>query len=212
MSASTGKRSSRPAGAEPVAGVVLAEPGQRLVARLIDTLIVGPPVALVARSLLPESAYGVRPAETATAIGVAVVYLLYDTIQHALWGRTIGKRLTGIRVVHVVPYGAESGQRGHGGGPGGQAKGSQYPEGVRARLGLPRALLRAALFALPIAARPVPVLSVVAGLFWVANAAWVLEGGNRLALHDRVAATTVIRAGPTRADTPPAPPASDSAA
>lgn len=182
MSASTGKRSSRPAGAAPVTGVVLAEPGQRLVARLIDTLIVGAPVALVARSLLPESAYGVRPAETATALGVAVIYLLYDAIQHALWGRTIGKRLTGIRVVRADPYGAQSGAGGQGDGLDG-----------RPRLGLPRALLRAALFALPIAARPVPVLSVLAGLFWVANAAWVLEGGRRQALHDRVAATTVIR-------------------
>jgi uncharacterized RDD family membrane protein YckC len=200
MSAPTGKRSSRPAGAEPVeqvTGVVLAEPGQRLVARLIDTLIVGPPVALVARSLLPESAYGVRPAETATAIGVAVLYLLYDTIQHALWGRTIGKRVTGIRVVAAVPYGAESDAGGHAGG-----LGAQRAEGVRTRLGLPRALLRAALFALPIAVRPVPVLSVVAGLFWVANAAWVLDGGKRLALHDRLAATTVIRSDSASAPTP----------
>jgi uncharacterized RDD family membrane protein YckC len=180
---------------------VLAEPGQRLVARLIDTLIVGPPVALVARSLLPESAYGIHPAETATAIGVAVLYLLYDTIQHALWGRTIGKRLTGIRVVPTVPYGAESDGGGHGGGHGG--RGARPAEGVLARLGLPRALLRAALFALPIAARPVPVLSVAAGLFWVANAAWVLEAGKRLALHDRIAATTVIRTDPAPAPTPP---------
>jgi uncharacterized RDD family membrane protein YckC len=191
MSASTGKRSSRPASAEPVTGVVLAEPGQRLVARLIDTLIVGAPVALVVRALLPESTYGVRPAETAIAVGVAALYLLYDTVQHALWGRTIGKRLTGIRVVPAVPLGAENDQGGRAGGF----------EGVRAAVGLPRALLRAALFALPIAVRPVPVLSVVAGLFWVANAAWVLDG-RRQALHDRVAATAVIRTDSTPAATP----------
>ena len=192
MSASTGKRSSRPAGAEPVTGLVLAEPGQRLVARLIDTLIVGPPVALVVRALLPETTYGARPAETVTAVGVAVLYLLYDTVQHALWGRTIGKRLTGIRVVPAVPLGAQNGQEGRAGGP----------QGVGARVGLPRALLRAAFFALPIAARPVPVLSVVAGLFWVANAAWVLDGDRRLALHDRIAATTVVRTGPAPAARP----------
>jgi uncharacterized RDD family membrane protein YckC len=214
MSASTGKRNSRPASEGPVSDLVLAEPGQRLVARLIDTLIVGPPVAIVARSLLPESAYGVRPAETATAIGVAVLYLLYDTIQHALWGRTIGKRLTGIHVVPIVTGGAERGQDG-----GQRARGPRRPQesqrpqehepqgaqgaqGLQddrrppVRVGLPRALLRAALFALPIAARPVPVLSVVAGLFWVANAAWVLEGGDRQALHDRVARTAVVRTDP----------------
>ncbi|HEU5155500.1 MAG TPA: RDD family protein [Streptosporangiaceae bacterium] len=191
MSASTGKRSSRaaePADPAPISGAVLAEPGQRLVARLIDTLIVGPPVALVARALLPEPAYGARPAETATAIGLAVVYLLYDTVQHALWGRTIGKRLTGI---HVVAIGAAGGQGGAHGAVGG-----------RVRMGLPRALLRAAIFALPIAARPVPVLSVIAGIFWVANAGWVLEGTRRQALHDRLAGTAVIRGGPAQASTP----------
>jgi uncharacterized RDD family membrane protein YckC len=201
MSAPTGKRSSRPAGAEPVAGAaVLAEPGQRLVARLIDTLIVGPPVALVARALLPESAYGVRPAETATAIGVAVLYLLYDTVQHALWGRTIGKRLTGIHVVPdpVAARGAQRAQRAQS-----VQDGAEGPD-VRGRVGLPRALLRAAVFALPIAARPVPVLGVIAGIFWVANAAWVLEATKRLALHDRLAATMVIRTAPAPAPAPDA--------
>jgi uncharacterized RDD family membrane protein YckC len=171
MSASTGKKASPAAGADPVTGSVPAEPGQRLVARLIDTLIVGPPVAVVARAFLPQSAYGIRPAETATAIGVAVLYLLYDTVQHALWGRTIGKRLAGIRVVSAT-------------GPAGSA----------GRLGPARAALRATVFALPIAARPVPVLDVIAGIFWVANAAWVLEATKRQALHDRLAATIVIRA------------------
>jgi uncharacterized RDD family membrane protein YckC len=195
MSASTGKKTnSGPAagtmGAEPVnsattapparagSAAVLAEPGQRLVARLIDSLIVGPPVALVARALLPEPAYGVRPAETATAIGVAVLYLLYDAVQHALWGRTIGKRLTGIQAVSTAAPDA------HG------------------RVGLPRALLRAAVFALPIAARPVPVLGIIAGLFWVANAAWVLDSTRRRALHDRIAATAVVRTLPEAAPGP----------
>src|SRR6266545_1195483 len=178
MSASTGKRSSRSAGAEPMAGAVLAEPGQRLVARLIDTLIVGLPVALVARALLPESAYGARPAETATAIGVAVLYLLYDTAQHALWGRTIGKRLTGVQAVSTVVQDDS-------GGPGGaDSQGDRAARAARGRVGLPQAMLRAAVFALPIAARPVPVLGVIAGLFWVANAAWVLESTKRQALHD----------------------------
>jgi uncharacterized RDD family membrane protein YckC len=149
------------------------------VARLIDTLIVGPPVALVARALLPESAYGARPAETVTAIGVAVLYLLYDTVQHALWGRTIGKRLTGVRVVRTAA------------------------QSVQGRVELPWALLRAAIFALPIAARPVPILGVVAGIFWVANAAWVLRSANRQAVHDGLAGTAVIRTGVIR--TGPAP-------
>lgn len=147
--------------------VVLAEPGQRLLARVIDTLIVGLPVALLARDVLPETVYGIRPAETATAVGVAVLYLLYDTVQLSVWGRTAGKRLAGVKVVSA--------------------------DG-RTPVGLSRAALRAAVFALPIAARPVPVLGVIAGLFWVANALLVLEPGRRQALHDRLATTTVVRA------------------
>jgi uncharacterized RDD family membrane protein YckC len=147
--------------------VVLAEPGQRLLARLIDTLIVGLPVALIARAALPEAAYGAQPAETATAVGVAALYVLYDTVQLSLWGRTAGKRLAGIRVVSA---------------------------GGQGRIGVSRAVLRAAVFALPIAARPVPVLGVIAGLFWVANAALVMEPVRRQAMHDRLALTSVVRA------------------
>jgi uncharacterized RDD family membrane protein YckC len=153
-----------------IGAVVLAEPGQRLLARLIDTLVVGLPVALVARAALPEATHGARPAETATAVGVAVLYVLYDTVQLSLWGRTAGKRLAGIRVVSA--------------------------DG-RGRVAIPRAALRAAVFALPIAARPVPVLAVLAGLFWVANAALVLEPARRQALHDRLAVTSVVRADGT---------------
>jgi uncharacterized RDD family membrane protein YckC len=136
---------------------------------------------VVVRAFLPEAAYGIRPAETATAVGVAVIYLLYDTFQHALWGRTIGKRLAGIKVVSAAH---RTGRPGEG-------------EGASDRVGLSRVLLRAAVFALPIAARPVPVLGLIAGIFWVANAAWVLESARRQALHDRLAATKVVHAGDT---------------
>ena len=160
--------------------VVRAEPGQRLLARLIDTLIVGLPVALVARAALPADVHGPQPAETATALGVAVLFMLYDTLQVTLGGRTAGKRLAGIV---VVPADRPA--------PTGPIK----PIGRIGRIGLPRAALRAAVFALPIAARPVPVLDVVAGVFWVVNALLVLEPSRRQALHDRLVATTVVRDG-----------------
>ncbi|HEY7487868.1 MAG TPA: RDD family protein [Streptosporangiaceae bacterium] len=150
-----------------MAGAVVAEPGPRLVARLIDTLIVGLPVALVARAALPEAAYGARPADNVTAIGVAGLYVVYDALLLAIWGRTVGKWLTGVRVVTA-----------------GERNGS---------VGLSRTALRAAVFALPIAARPIPVLSVLAGIFWVVNVGMVLEPTRRQALHDRIAATTVVR-------------------
>lgn len=156
-------------------GAVVAEPGPRLVARLIDTLIIGLPVALIARAALPEATYGPRPADNATAIGVAGLYVVYDALLLTVWGRTVGKWLNGVTVVAAGAVDGTVGRAGAGRGP----------------VGLARAALRAAIFALPIAARPVPVLSVIAGIFWVVNVGLVLEP-RRQALHDRAAATMVV--------------------
>ncbi|WP_119728221.1 RDD family protein [Thermomonospora amylolytica] len=142
-----------------------AEPAQRLVARVVDTLVVGLPVALVMRSELLG-----LPRATADLLTVPILaglLLVYEAVQLALWGRTLGKRFAGLRV------------RGE-------------PDGAGPGLGTGRALLRSAVYAVPIALRPVPVLGVLAGLFWVANAALVLEGTRRQALHDRLAGTVVV--------------------
>ncbi|MQY05966.1 RDD family protein [Actinomadura macrotermitis] len=155
------------------AGPVLADPGQRLVARIIDTLVVGLPVLMVLRETVPH-----RTLEVLAPPLVAGLLLVYEALQLALWGRTPGKRLTGIRVV-----------RESGGGP----------------LGAGRALLRTAVYTLPVAVRPVPVplLTAAAGFFWVVNVAFIYEGtrgavpdGRRQALHDRFAGTVVVKAGP----------------
>ncbi|WP_018654662.1 RDD family protein [Actinomadura flavalba] len=149
----------------------LADPGQRLLARIADVLIVGLPTVMVLLETVPRS----RLDEVAP-VAVAGLLLVYESVQTALWGRTIGKRIAGIAVVRV-----------DGGGP----------------LRPVQALLRAAVFALPIAARPVPVLGLLAGIFWVVNLAAVYEGGRRAvpdgprrALHDRFAGTVVVRTGP----------------
>lgn len=139
-----------------------AEPGQRLLARVVDTLVVGLPVVLVARSALPRVT-----ADAVAAVAIAGLLLLYETVQLALWGRTLGKRVAGIEVA--------------------------LAEAVGGPLGLPRAFLRSAVYALPLAARPVPVLGVVAGIFWVANAGALFEGTRRQALHDRLCGTVVVR-------------------
>ncbi|PKK12224.1 RDD family protein [Thermomonospora sp. CIF 1] len=141
-----------------------AEPAQRLVARVVDTLVVGLPVMLVVHS----QALGLsRPTADLVAVPVlAALLLVYEWLQLALWGRTLGKRLVGLEVVAERP-GAGLGHR--------------------------RALLRSAVYALPIALRPVPLLGPVAGLFWVVNAGLVLEETRRRALHDRFAGTVVIR-------------------
>jgi uncharacterized RDD family membrane protein YckC len=159
----------------------LAEPSQRLVARLVDTLIVGVPLATVATEIFPR-----ETAQTVVApIGFAVVYLVYETVQLALWGRTVGKRLTGVRVVSA--------------------------DGAPLRVS--QALVRSLIYALPPAARPVPVLNVLAGVFWLAEIGLLFEGEHRQALHDRAAGTLVVDVRrPVRADEEPVagePPLSD---
>lgn len=139
---------------------ILAEPGQRVLARIVDTMIVGLPVVLALRAALPNDTAD-RWAPTA----VASVLLVYEAVQLALWGRTVGKRVAGIRVV------TEDGVR---------------PDPVRAGL-------RAAVYAVPIALRPVPVLGLLAGILWVVNGAVAFRGPERLAGHDRLAGTRVVK-------------------
>ncbi|POM26861.1 RDD family protein [Actinomadura rubteroloni] len=155
----------------------LADPGQRLLARIVDTLIVGLPVVAVLLQTVPRSRLDVLAPPL-----VALLLLAYEAPQIALWGRTPGKRVAGIEVVPAD--GAE-------------------------RLGAGRALLRAATYNLPIAVRPVPVLGLLAGFFWVVNGAFIYEGarrevpdGARRALHDRFAGTDVVRARPEAPGSP----------
>lgn len=156
---------------------VLAEPAQRLVARLVDTLIVGVPIATAATELFPRE----RAQAVVAPIAFAAVYFGYEAVQLALWGRTVGKRLTGLRVVT-----ADGGR----------------PSPLQA-------VVRSAIYALPPAARPVPVLNVLAGLFWIGEVALLFEGGSRQALHDRAAGTFVLDVRPRVAkpehDLPPPP-------
>ncbi|KAB2350802.1 RDD family protein [Actinomadura rudentiformis] len=138
----------------------LAEPGQRLLARIVDTLVVGLPVAMVVREVFPG-----RETDLVLPPAVAGVLFLYEWLQLAVWGRTIGKRFAGIQVVRM-----------NSGKP-----------------GVWRALPRAAVYSAPIALRPVAILGVLAGLFWVANVAAMYEGSQRQALHDRLAGTVVVK-------------------
>ncbi|MFC9971389.1 RDD family protein [Spirillospora sp. NPDC127200] len=177
---------------------VLAEPGQRLVARIVDTLVVALPIVMVLRAAVSD-------ATTEAALApplVAAALLLYETVQLALWGRTLGKRFAGIEVVRAaLQEGAESAEPPEG------PEGSESPEERRTpdparRLGVARALARTAIYTLPIAVRPVPVVSLVAAVFWVVNVGAILEGlrakgelaqGRRQAVHDRLTDTLVIK-------------------
>jgi uncharacterized RDD family membrane protein YckC len=157
----------------------LAEPGQRLVARIVDTLVVGLPVVMVLREGFPDLSI-----ERVAPPLVAGLLLVYEWIQLTLWGRTVGKRVAGIEVVREDPG---------------------RPAVDRRRPDVLRALVRAATYCVPIALRPVPVFGAVAGLFWVVNAAAIYEtrleqSARRRALHDRFAGTVVVRRPAAAAD------------
>lgn len=219
----------------------LAEPGQRLLARVVDTLVVGVPVIVVVRGLVSG-----HTVDVVAPPAVAGCMLLYEAIQLALWGRTLGKRFAGIEVVAALPDeqsrgadaqaadaeapGAEAAGGTAKGGAGGmpvsvpgfrpvsvpgfvpvarREEAEAEPEetdaerGVEvgshpgshpgARLGVLQAVLRAAVYSLPIAARPIPVLGLLASVFWVVNAGFMFEGTQRQAVHDRLAGTLVVK-------------------
>jgi uncharacterized RDD family membrane protein YckC len=177
----------------------LAEPGQRLVARIVDTLLVGLPVVMVVRATVPQT-----DVDAVAPPAVAGFLLLYEWIQLALWGRTLGKRFAGIEVARqTAPEGVSAGiEASHEDIEGSteldastepSVSAAEPPVSAPGRLGAARSLLRTALYALPIGVRPVPVFGVIAGLFWVGNAGLMYEGGRRQALHDRLAGTIVVK-------------------
>lgn len=83
------------------AGVLLAPMWRRVVAQLIDQLVVLVPVVAFALAI------GVRTGDDLThrafAVNVAVVVsaFIYEFVMVALWGRTVGKFAMGTRVVRV---------------------------------------------------------------------------------------------------------------
>ncbi|WP_084265888.1 RDD family protein [Actinomadura macra] len=167
---------------DPVIDPDLADPGQRLLARIVDTLVVGLPVIIVVRELVSG-----QRVDVVAPPAVAGCLLVYEAVQLAVWGRTLGKRFAGIEVVAAASQ-ADTG-----------------PATVRrrpGRLGALRALARTAVYTLPIAVRPVPVLGLLASIFWVANAGLLYEGTRRQALHDRLVGTEVRKRASD--DPPPA--------
>lgn len=194
----------------------LAEPGQRLLARVVDTLVVGVPVVLVVRELVSG-----HTADVMAPSAVAGCMLLYEAIQLALWGRTLGKRVAGIEVVAATPQEApEAAPQGAGGAGESPGLGNESafpvsvpgfvpvaaPEPAKApapeetevvdastRPDVLHCVLRAAVYSVPIGLRPIPVLGLLASIFWVVNAGAMFEGVRRQAVHDRLAGTLVVK-------------------
>jgi uncharacterized RDD family membrane protein YckC len=145
-----------------------AELPRRVVARIIDTLIVGIPVSTAGELLAPtHPAPGPGMVSGAVLVAFAAVTFGYELPLLARWGQTVGKRVAGIRVVDVA---------GHG------------------RVPVRRLLIRTFLYAVPLALRPIPILGLIAGLGWLANAAWVFREPRGRAWHDQVAGTIVTPA------------------
>jgi uncharacterized RDD family membrane protein YckC len=171
----------------------LAEWWQRLLARMIDWVIVGvicsplwiPAFTTYVNKLRSISnQYGnlnTPAAQTAVThagshlfgrlflagLAAALLMFAYDWVQHGLWGRTLGKRALGTKVVSASDRSKVSGG----------AAGA-----------------RAAVFALP------PIVPLVGGLFALLNELWLLWDRQRQCLHDKAAKTVVVKArGPNAA-------------
>ncbi|MGH3388621.1 MAG: RDD family protein [Actinomadura sp.] len=163
----------------------LAEWWRRLVARLVDGLVVTlvtspvliwfflwyfrqlPDLTAASSAATPDMAEVLRLElqlmGTSLLVGLAqgLVYFGYDWFQHARWGRTIGKRVMKIKVVALADRGPVTG-------------------GAAAK--------RAAAFALA------PQVPLVGGPFGVLNTLWLLwDRPHRQCLHDKFARTIVIK-------------------
>jgi uncharacterized RDD family membrane protein YckC len=174
------------AGSPPGPEPGLAEWWRRLLGRIIDTLIVGVVVVLIAIPLLsgpfhrfqqvsnlypdlntPGAQAAISKADGKLFVAVwilsvigAVIWFLYDSLQHAKWGQTIGKRALSTRVVSAYDRSPISGAA---------------------------AAKRAAVYAL------IPVIPLLGGIFAIINELWLLWDRRRQCLHDKAAHTIVIR-------------------
>jgi len=102
-----------PAGPHPAEELPLAAFGPRAKARLIDFGLVFAggfavifPIALGAIGVPKDGEAWSTPILWTTFFVAAVLPFLYEAIQLALWGQTIGKRQIGLRVVLADPAGA----------------------------------------------------------------------------------------------------------
>lgn len=151
---------------------MLADVGYRLLARILDTLIVfavALPVTALAGGIqfYATSGTGSAPLDTfdggslVNGVFVFGLFFLYDGIQHALWGQTVGKRAAGVRVVS-------------------QRTGARPDAGS--------AVIRAAVYCLP------GIVLCLGPIFWILNSLWCTwDRPYRQCLHDKTARTVVIK-------------------
>ena len=177
-------------GGRPARDPALAEWWQRLLARLVDDVILiiltspvwilgllplfrriqrladqypdlsQPAAAQAFNDNVSQLVAGMAGTFLLIGAGIGVISFGYDWLQHGLWGQTIGKRVMGTKVVTADTRVPISGQAACG---------------------------RAAVYAL------VPVVPSVGSLFALINEAWLLWDPRRQCLHDKAAGTVVVK-------------------
>ena len=164
----------------------LAEWWRRLLARLIDGLIIGVVVTPIALAIMsgplnrfretvqafpdlnaPGAQSAVSRAEGRLLVAyfgvlaiISALTFLYDWLQHAKWGQTVGKRALSTKVVSADD---------------------------RSPITSAAAAKRAAMYAL------IPVVPLIGGLWALINELWLLWDRRRQCLHDKVAHTIVVK-------------------
>lgn len=153
---------------DPLAGMPpLASRGLRLLARIVDALIVGIPVGIVMALLnLATTSGDAEPWDSGNTVSQSIVYqlvyLVYEGLMLTRSGQTLGKKLVKVRVAVL-----QNGQVPHG-SPG---------------------WIRALTYSIP------PVIPCIGSLFWLVNVLFCTwDKPYRQCLHDKVAKTVVVSA------------------
>ncbi|MFE1886925.1 RDD family protein [Streptomyces diastatochromogenes] len=156
--------------ADPLAGMPpLADSGKRILARLIDVVLVGIVAVLVSLPLL----FTVNEADTnavvtgrffAESLIGTVLFVAYDTFMTARGGQTLGKKLLKLRVADLADGSTPSTQT---------------------------ALIRAGVLW-----GPSIVPCCLCGLWWIFSSAWsFIDKPYKQGLHDKAAKTVVVEVG-----------------
>ncbi|MYT30623.1 MULTISPECIES: RDD family protein [unclassified Streptomyces] len=153
-------------GADPLAGMPpLANRGKRLLARIIDAIIIGVPVTLIMNAIVGWVDYfstsSVETSKQATVSGVAMlVYLIYEGVMLTTRGQTVGKMAMRIRVAMLADGSIPTPQAGW---------------------------TRAAVYTLP------EIVPCCGFIFWLVNVLWCTwDKPYQQCLHDKAARTVVV--------------------
>ncbi|MEU8784633.1 RDD family protein [Streptomyces sp. NPDC048637] len=152
--------------ADPLAGMPpLANRGRRLVARIIDAIIVGVPVWVIMTLIVGGVDYFSTSSEQAgrqsTVSGVTMVaYLIYEGLMISSRGQTVGKMTMKIRVAMLSDGAIPTGQA---------------------------SWVRAAVYTLP------EIVPCCGFIFWLINVLWCTwDKPYQQCLHDKAAKTVVV--------------------